>query len=201
VGLRTGALAIVVALAAVVTMAGCRSTPREAKAEPPAVQCRNPQLEALGEYARTLQQQNGTYLAAEKSLLESAPASAERDLRLALVLGQPASATYDPEGAARLLAQVSASADADPASKAVADTLLTGLQGGSRDWTQSDEFRELTAQLSVEQQKRQETAARLESVRQQLDAERAQREKLEQQLEALKSLEEQIKNRDAEPGR
>lgn len=196
--LRTWALAIVVAFVAI---AGCRSTPRETKAEPAAVQCRNPQLEALGDYARTLRQQDSTYLMAEKGLLESAPASADRDLRLALVLGQPASDAYDPESAARLLAQVSESADADPASKAVADTLLTGLQGGSRDWTESDEFRELTAQLSVEQQKRQETAARLESVRQELEAERAQRAKLEQQLEALKSLEEQIKNRDSEPGR
>ena len=61
--LRTWALAIVVAL---VASAGCRSTPRETKTEPAAVQCRNPQLEALGDYARTLRQQDATYLMAEK---------------------------------------------------------------------------------------------------------------------------------------
>jgi hypothetical protein len=181
-------------------LGACRSTPREEPPQPPAVQCRNPQLEALGEYAVTLRQQDESSQMAEKGLLETAPPSADRDLRLALLLGQRDSVAYDPYEAARLLLQVSTSETADPASRAVADMLFTSLQGVPP-WTDSDEFRELTAQLSVEQQKRQDAAARLESVRQELDAERAQREKLEQQLEALKSLEEQIKNRDTEPGR
>jgi DNA repair exonuclease SbcCD ATPase subunit len=65
----------------------------------------------------------------------------------------------------------------------------------------ADEVRELAAQLSVEQQKREEATARLESARQQLESERAERARLEQQLDALKSLEEQIKNRDNDTGR
>jgi DNA repair exonuclease SbcCD ATPase subunit len=182
-------------------LGACRSTPREEPAQAAAVQCRNPQLEALGEYALTLREQDEAFKIAEKALLEAAPPSADRDLRLALLLGQRASAAYDPYEAARLLLQVSTSDTADPASRAVADMLFTSLQGGPPNWADSDEFRELTAQLSVEQQKRQETAARLESVRHELENERAQRAKLEQQLEALKSLEEQIKNRDTEPGR
>ena len=182
-------------------LGACRSTPREEPAQAAAVQCHNPQLEALGGYALALRDQDEAFKIAEKELLEAMPPSGDRDLRLALLLGQRDSAAYDPYEAARLLLQVSTSQTADPASRAVADMLFTSLQGGTQDWADSDEFRELTAQLSVEQQKRQETAARLESVRQQLDAERAQREKLEQQLEALKSLEEQIKNRDTEPGR
>ena len=179
---------------------GCRSTPSEEASQPAATQCRNPQLESLGEYALTLRQHDELELLAEKERLESAPASTERDLRLALLLGQRTDA-YDPDGAARLLAQVGLNESTDPASKAVAEMLFTNLQGGPGNWIESDEYRELAAQLDVEQQKRQETATRLESVRQELDAERAQRAKLEQQLEALKSLEEQIKNRDAEPGR
>jgi DNA repair exonuclease SbcCD ATPase subunit len=181
-------------------LGACRSTPHEEVPKPDAAPSSSEQLVSLGEYALTLRQQDEPTLRAEKDRLEAAPASTERDLRLALVLGQHLGA-YDPERAASLLAQLSVSESVDPTSKAIAQMLLTSVQGGPGNWIESDEFRELTAQLSVEQQKRQETAARLESLRQELDAERGQREKLEQQLEALKSLEEQIKNRDTEPGR
>jgi DNA repair exonuclease SbcCD ATPase subunit len=181
-------------------LGACRSTPHEEAPKPDAAPSSSEQLASLGEYALTLRQQDEPTLRAEKDRLEAAPASTDRDLRLALVLGQHLGA-YDPERAASLLAQLSVSESVDPTSKAIAQMLLTSVQGGPGHWIESDEFRELTAQLSVEQQKRQETAARLESVRQELDAERLQREKLEQQLEALKSLEEQIKNRDTEPGR
>jgi DNA repair exonuclease SbcCD ATPase subunit len=181
-------------------LGACRSTPHEEVPKPNTAPSSSEQLVSLGEYALKLRQQDEPALRAEKDRLEAAPASTERDLRLALVLGQHLGA-YDPERAASLLAQLSVSESVDPTSKAIAQMLLTSVQGGPGSWIESDEFRELTAQLSVEQQKRQETAARLESVRQELEAERAQRAKLEQQLEALKSLEEQIKNRDSEPGR
>lgn len=178
----------------------CRSsTPRESVSQPPVVPCHNPALESMGAYALTLRQHDEAALMAEKSRLEAEPPSAERDLRLALLLGQHNSPAHDPEAAARLLMQVSSDTTADSSSKALAEVLFTSL-AGPRNCADSDEFRELAAQLGVEQQKRQEVAARLESTRQELDAERAQREKLEQQLDALKSLEEQIKNRDNEPG-
>jgi hypothetical protein len=181
-------------------LGACRSTPHEEASKPAASQPRNAQLDALGDYALSLRQQDEASLLAEKERLEAAPSSTERDLQLALLLGQHNGA-YDPQRAASLLAQVSVSDTTDPASKAVAEVLLTSLQGAPGNWIDSDEYRELAGQLSVEQQKRQETAARLESTRQELDSERTQRAKLEQQLEALKSLEEQIKNRDTEPGR
>ena len=187
--------------AALALIGACRSAPHESTAQPAARQCVNVQLESLGAYALTLRQQDEAALVAEKERLEAAPASTDRDLRLALLLGQRTAPTYDPEVAARLLTQVSASTPGDPTSKALAEMLFTSLPSEPRNCADSDEFRDLAAQLNVEQQKRQDTAARLESVRQELDAERAQREKLEQQLDALKSLEEQIKNRDNEPGR
>jgi DNA repair exonuclease SbcCD ATPase subunit len=195
------ALARLATAVALGLLGACGSTPREPPAQTPAQQCRSPQLESLGAYALSLRQQNGAYLTAEKARLESQPPSVERDLRLALLLGQRGSPVYDPEGAARVLTQMSTGAPADPTGNALAEILYTTTAGKAPNCADSDEYRELAAQLSVEQQKRQETAARLEDMRQELDAERAQRAKLEQQLDALKSLEEQIKNRDAEPGR
>lgn len=181
---------------------GCRSTPRESQSQPAPAQCSDPQLESLATYAVTLRQGDEAALLAEKSALEGAPPSSERDLRLALLLAQHNSPAYDPEGAARLLAQVSSSTPpADHSSKALAEVLSASLAGTPRNCTDTEEFRDLTWQLGAEQQKRQEIAGRLESTRQELDAERAQRAKLEQQLDALKSLEEQIKNRDNGPGR
>jgi DNA repair exonuclease SbcCD ATPase subunit len=186
----------------VLTVVGaCRSTPREPSAAFAATQCRNPQLESLGTYALALRQQDETSLLAEKEKLEATPASVDRDLRLAVLLGQQGSPVYDPQSALRLLSQLSSSAPPDSVQKAFVDVLFAGLPGVAQTCADSDEFRELAAQLSAEQHKRQDTAARLENVRQELEAERAQREKLEQQLEALKTLEEQIKNRDNGTGR
>lgn len=195
------AAAWLVTCIAVGMIGACRSAPHQSMSQPAAMQCHNPQLESLGAFAQTLRQKDEAALSAERDRLEAAPPSADRDLRLALLLGQQGSPLYDPQGAASLLTRVSSSAPGDSPHKTLAQMLSTTLPGGPQRCTDSDEFRELAAQLSVEQQKREETAARLESVRQELDAERAQRAKLEQQLEALKSLEEQIKNRDNEPGR
>ncbi len=187
--------------AALALIGACRSAPHEPDSQPAAAQCREPQLESLATYAVMLRQADVATLLAEKGALESAPPSGERDLRLALLLAQYNSPVYDPEGAARLLAQLSSSTPADPSSKALAEVLSANLAGAARNCTDTEEFRDLTWQLGAEQQKRQEIAGRLESTRQELDAERAQRAKLEQQLDALKSLEEQIKNRDNGPGR
>ncbi len=156
----------------------------------------NPLLESLGDYALSLRQQEEAALAAEKERLEGTPPSAERDLRLALLLGQHTSQSYDPEAAARLLMQVSTSASEGSVARPVAEMLFTSLPGAPGRCADSDEVRELAAQLSVEQQQHQETTARLERAREELEAERVQRAKVEQQLDALKSLEEQIKNRD-----
>jgi DNA repair exonuclease SbcCD ATPase subunit len=182
-------------------LGACRSAPHESVAQSAGMQCRDPQLDALAVFAQGLPQQDAAALTAERDRLEAAPPSADRDLRLALLLGQQGSPLYDPQAAATLLTRVSSSAPADSAQKTLAGMLSATLPGGPQRCSDSDQVRELAAQLSVEQQKRAETAARLDSVRQELDAERAQRAKLEQQLEALKSLEEQIKNRDNEPGR
>lgn len=183
-------------------VAACRSTvPQESASQPAPAQCRDVLLDSLGDYALALRQQDDAALAAERERLESSSQSPERDLRLALLLGQHTSQAYDPERAARLLMQLSSNEPADSVHKALAEMLFTSLPGASRNCADSDEVRELAARLSVEQQRREEAAARLEHARQELDAERAQREKLEQQLDALKSLEEQIKNRDNGPGR
>ncbi len=158
-------------------------------------------LDSLGDYALALRQQDDAGLAAERDRLESSPQSPERDLRLALLLGQHTSQAFDPDRASRLLMQLSASASADSVHKALAEMLFTSLPGAARNCADSDEVRELASQLSVEQQRREQTAVRLENARQELEAARAQSAKLEQQLEALKTLEEQIKNRDNGPGR
>lgn len=182
-------------------LSACRSAPQEPEAQPEATQCRDLWLDSLGDYALALRQQDAATLAAEKERLESSPQSAERDLRLALLLAQHPSELYDPERAAGLLTQVSATFPPESVQQALAEILLTSLSGARRSCADSDEVRELAAQLSVEQQRNEAMAARLETLRQELEAERAQREKLEQQLDALKSLEEQIKNRDNGSGR
>lgn len=195
------AICLMAAGLALSLVAACRSVPRESASQPAATQCRDLLLDSLGDYALGLRQQDDAALTAEKERLESAPQSPERDLRLALLLGQHTSPLYDPGRASRLLARLSSESESDSVHKALAEMLYTSLPGGPRRCADSDEVRELAAQLSVEQQRHQETSALLEDARQQLEAERAQRARLEQQLGALKSLEEQIKNRDNESGR
>lgn len=195
------ALGLLAAGLALGLVAACRSVPTAGVPQASPAPCRDQLLEALGDYALGLRQQDDAQLSAEKERLESAPQSPERDLRLALLLGQHTSPAYDPGRASRLLMRASSESGSDSVHKALAQMLFTSLPGGPRRCADSDEVRELAAQLSVEQQRHQETSARLEDARQHLEAERTQRARLEQQLGALKSLEEQIKNRDNGTGR
>lgn len=182
-------------------IAACRSVAQDPASQPAATQCRDLFLESLADYAQALRQHDDTALLAERDRLEAAPASPDRDLRLALLLSRYPSRYYDPERASQLLQALSSESASDSVHKSVAETLFTTLAGGPRSCAESDQAQELAAQLSVEQQRRQEAMARLENARQELESERAQRARLEQQLDALKSLEEQIKNRDSEAGR
>lgn len=195
------ALVGVAAGVALALIAACQSNPGDPAGGSAPAQCRDLLLGSLADYTRALQLQDDATLMAERAMLEQAPPSADRDLKLALLLSQPSSATYDPGRAADLLQTLVSASDAGSAYGALATTLSVTLQGGAQNCAASKQVRELTAQLDVEHQKRQETAARLESARQELANERAQRARLEQQLEALKSLEEQIQNRENGAGR
>lgn len=182
-------------------LAACRSVPQEPESPPAPAQCRDLFLDSLADYAAALRQHDDAALLAERDRLEAAPPSPDRDLRLALLLSQYPSSGYDPARASQLLQTLSAESAADSVHKSVAETLFSAVAGGPGSCADSDPVRELAAQLSVEQQRRQEATARLENARQELESERAQRARLEQQLDALKSLEEKIKNRDSDSGR
>ena len=120
--MRSTRASLVIAVALAV-FGGCRSTPPAEAPEPDAMPSSTAQLVSLGEYALSLRQQDETALIAEKDRLEAEPASPERDLRLALVLGQR-TAAYDPQRAASLLAQLSVSDSVDASSKAIAEALM-----------------------------------------------------------------------------
>jgi hypothetical protein len=182
-------------------VAACRSVAQDPASRLAPTQCRDLFLESLADYAQALRQHDDATLLTERDRLEAAPPSPDRDLRLALLLSRYPSSTFDPERASRLLQSLSSEPAADPVHKAVAETLFTTVAGGPASCADSAEVRELAAQLSVEQHKREEATARLEDARQQLEGERAERARLEQQLDALKTLEEQIKNRDNDTGR
>lgn len=184
-----------------VPVAACRSVAHDPMSQAAPMQCRDLFLDSLADYALALRQHDATALLAERDSLEAAPASPDRDLRLALLLSRYSSPVHDPAHASQLLQTLSSESAPDSVNKSVAEILFTTIAGGPESCADSPLVRELAAQLGVEQQGRQEATARLENARQELESERAQRARLEQQLDALKSLEEQIKNRDSDAAR
>jgi hypothetical protein len=124
----------------------------------------------LADYSLWLRRQGPEALDAEHARLETLPESADRNLQLALLLGQRGTAFHDPERTARLIMEVIAQAPANSTYAQVAQILFTA-QPHPEACADSERLNTLSTQL----------ASQLEdTVRQR----------------ALKSLEEQIKDRD-----
>jgi hypothetical protein len=187
------ALALALVLAGV---AGCAGTPAEPDPAALKEQAAGRLVGEIAVYAIWVRRQSDETLRDELTRLEQAKNSPDETLRMTLIVGQRQSSLYDPERAARLLADL-ASQGADAAVHAqLAEVLLGLLPPEERVCGEAVCEEKLTLLVQMEERRRRELAARLDAMKIELDTERAARAKLENQLEALKSLEEQIQNRD-----